>query len=205
MKIPRKNKERINPTEGSHIGRLIRIVDMGTQHSEKFGSDRRKIMLTFELGDEKAVFDEEKGEQPFVIGREFTMLLTPKSGLRKFLLSWVGSKVDDEEFDISDYLNKPCQISVVLDSNNDENIEYANLYSVKPIKKGVKVPKAENPILEFDLDNFDEEVYEQLHDWEKEKISGSPEFQELDSTESETEAVETEEVEDLFGEESDDD
>jgi len=209
MKVPRKSKTRINPDEGEHVGRCIRIVDMGTQHSERYGNDNRKVALTFELSDQKAIFDEDKGEQPFIIGREFTMLMTKKSGLRKFLFPWVGEKIDDDEFDLKVLLGKACRIFVKLDSDNDDKIEYANLDYIRPLIKGTKVPKNENDLILFDLDEFSEEVYDSLHDWEREKIGDSPEF--LDMAEGATKETEigideafeqAEEADELFSGES---
>jgi hypothetical protein len=66
--------------------------------------EQRKIRLTFELPTELKVFDEEKGEQPTVLGKKYTLSLSEKAFLRKDLESRRGKQFTEEEmkgFDIA--------------------------------------------------------------------------------------------------------
>ena len=99
MRLKEKNAERILAPEGVHQARLIRLVDCGSQYSEKYKKSSRKVRVTFELVDTKHIFDEEKGEQPFLIDREYTLSIGKRSTFRKDLDSWRGTKLTKAEAD----------------------------------------------------------------------------------------------------------
>ena len=60
---------------GNHIARCYSMVELGTLTETILGQEKQvhKIRLTFELPDELRVFNPEKGEQPCVISKEFTL------------------------------------------------------------------------------------------------------------------------------------
>lgn len=185
MKATEKKFERINPPEGSHIARIIRIIDMGTQHSDKFNSDQHKIRITFELVNEKYVFDEDKGEQPFLVDRQYTLNLSPKASLRKDLENWLGRKFTKKEledgFDMAKLIGSAGQLQIVHTEVGDEI--YGNINGLMSVPKGTKVPKAVNDEYILDLDDFDQEIFDQLPDWMQELIEASPEYEALSNPE----------------------
>jgi hypothetical protein len=87
MKVKSSQRERILAPEGVHNARCIQVIDLGTQESKQWGS-KRKVQLAFELVDESAVFNEEKGEENFVLYRTYTLSLAPKASLTKDIKIW---------------------------------------------------------------------------------------------------------------------
>ena len=75
------------------------MIDIGTIPTEYQGEKKMRalIRLKFELPTVTKVFNPDKGEQPFVIERQFTKSLHEKSALRPFLDNWRGKALTDEE------------------------------------------------------------------------------------------------------------
>lgn len=157
-------------------GRLYRLIDLGTVHSEWQGkpTSSRKILLSFELLDPDAVNDEGK---PLSVHRRFTLSLGKKAALRAFLESWRGRPFTDEElkgFDLSKLLGIGALINVTHDIKGDR--VYANIQSVTPPPRGYVIPPAVNAPLTFDCDKPDLAVLEQLGKSLRAQIEAAPEF-----------------------------
>jgi hypothetical protein len=169
--------EKILPPEGMHNARAVRFLELGTQETE-FG-DKFKCQISFELVDESAVFNEEKGEQNFVVHRTYNRSLGKRSDMGKAVRALLGSDyVDDaEEIEMDEILDQPCQVQVKY--SDDE--KYANIVDVLPPNKKVKVAKSESELASLYLDdNFDQDVFNTLPDWMQEMIADSPEGEELE-------------------------
>jgi len=181
MRLKEKNAERINPPEGVHQARLIRLVDCGSQYSEKFKKSSRKVRVTFELVDARHVFDEEKGEQPFLIDREYTLSIGKRSTFRKDLEAWLGRKLEKAElddFDPDTILNTAGLVQVVY--QEVEEVEYANIQALMALPKGAKVADAENEVFSFWLENkLDDSRFDGFPEFIQEKIANSPEYKAL--------------------------
>ena len=92
---------------GSFDACLITMLDLGLQEGLK-GDLKRSVWLAWEI---HAL---QSNGEPFVIGREFTVSLHPKSNLGQLLMGWRGKAFGDaEEFDLADLLGKFCQVNVV--------------------------------------------------------------------------------------------
>jgi hypothetical protein len=165
---------------GKFKARLIQLIDLGTQTSTFEGKEKaqRKFMLTFETPENTKVFDETRGEQPFVYSREFTMSWHEKGSLRPFVEEWIETALSDEEansFDLETLIDTPCEIKTMeKKSKTDPTRSSVVLVRVEAIKEA---PKARNPILIFNLDQPSDEIFNQLPNWLKEKIAKSPEFE----------------------------
>lgn len=184
---------------GSYPARCIRIIDLGTQETEWKGvtKDSHKVKFVFEFPDEKAVFNQEEGEQPFILSKTYTASFNSKASLYKDLCSWMKQDVKKlESFKLSDLLDKECLISVthsVSDKRKDYLYEkckengvdtstihpsqytYANIAGIMPVPKGMSVSPANNEQYVLDFDNFDQAVYEKLSEWDQEKVDQSKE------------------------------
>ena len=79
------------PPTGSHVGRCISIIDLGTQRTTYEGEAQIKhqVILRWELSNELMESGEHVGK-PFTVSRFYTASLHEKSGLRKDLASWRG-------------------------------------------------------------------------------------------------------------------
>jgi len=162
---------------GSHIARCYQIIDHGTHFDEKWNKRNRKVQFMFELPTELAVFNEDKGEQPFYVKTQFNMFMNEKASLRKFIESWLGKQMNDKQaadFDITKLIGQPCMINVVH-STKGENT-YANIASIMPLPKGVQCPPAINEQLVFDTGKPDYDVYNKLPEFLQQIIQDSDEF-----------------------------
>lgn len=183
------------PPNGTFVARCYSVIDLGTQPSQ-FG-DRRKVRINWELPEEKVVFKEENGEQPFVISKEYTLSLFEKANLRHDLESWRGKEFTEEEkrgFDIFTLLGVPCLLTIVHKTVGDKT--YANVQGVGKLAKGMSCPSQINPSVQFEIDEGRSQAFNALPDWLKKKIESAEEWnneqhpaeeeQNDDNTESET-------------------
>lgn len=180
MDLKKKKGERVLPNAGTHAARLLRVIDMGTTYSEKYNSSNRYIDLTWALTNTKHVFDEEKGEQPFVVSRKFTQNIGPKAALGKILKSWIG-RDPEADFDISELFDTPCLINVIHNevTKEGETTVYANVDTVMAAPEGMEIPDLEQEPVMFDLDEFDQDLFQSLPEFMREIIAASDEYKEL--------------------------
>lgn len=166
---------------GVHIGRCFRIVDLGTQEEEYQGELKLmpKIAIYWELHGE----DEDGNPlmmdngEPMFIWQEYTKSLGQKAKLRAALEAWRGKPFTEEElkgFDITKLLNAYCMVNVTH-KTSQKGRTYANVSSLTPLPAALRHAKPQ-PILPsaiFDLDNFNEALFNTFHDKLKEKINNS--------------------------------
>lgn len=170
---------------GAYAARCYSIVDLGTREEIIQGNAKvlRKVRVTFELPTERRVFNEEKGEQPCVISKEFNLVLSEKSTLRAFLRSWRGKDFTEEEakaFDVAKLIGAACLLNIIhVKGKANPSKTYDEIGSVSPLPKGMACPPQENPSFEFSLDEYDQAAYDALPNFLKEKVSGSFEFRDL--------------------------
>ena len=164
---------------GSHLARLYRIIDLGTQKSEYMGQVKmlRKVKFFWELhGDDLKI----EGK-PLIQTRNYTLSLGDKASLRKDLESWRGKSFTDDElrgFDLTNLLDKWCMITVQHRESNGKT--YADAVAVTPVPAVVAkagLPSGVNPTLLFDMQKFDQAVFDSLSDGLKNQIQQSAEFQ----------------------------
>lgn len=171
-----ESKPKQLPPAGTHIARCISIIDLGTQPTP-YG-DTRKIRVTWELPDETAVFNEEKGQQPFVLSKDYTLSLYEKANLRHDLEAWRGRQFTETElkgFDISKLLGAACLLAVVH-KTTEKGKTYANISSVSALAKGMTCGKQVNPSVEYSITDGKNAVYESLPEWLRKKIADSREW-----------------------------
>ena len=169
---------------GNYVARCYRMVEIGTVEEEFLGvkKNMHKVRIGWELPTELKVFNPEKGEQPCVIDKEYTLSLADKANLRKDLQSWRGKAFTDEEaeaFDITKLLGVPCMLNIIhVQGKKDPTKTYQAIGSVSPMPKGLICPPQVNETFVFDFENFDELKYNSLPDFIKEQIVKTPEYKE---------------------------
>lgn len=180
MKIGKNVKPSIPPVPGgTYMAVCIYSLGIGEQLCKYKDSTRynNQVMIGFELIGQTVEIDGK--QEPRVLGRTFNVAKSQNSGLRKFLGSWMGKALTDDEymsFDTNTLLGKPAMLSVVL---NDTG-EYANIDGIMQIPEGIPEPKATITPYWFDLDDgFDQAAFEKLPEWAQEKIKKSTEYQKL--------------------------
>ncbi len=180
MKIGKNVKPSIPPVPGgTYMAVCIYSLGIGEQLCKYKDSTKynNQVMIGFELIGQTVEIDGK--QEPRVLGRTFNIAKSQNSGLRKFLGSWMGKALTDDEymsFDTNTLLGKPAMLSVVL---NDTG-EYANIDGIMQIPAGIPEPKATITPYWFDMDDgFDQAAFEKLPEWAQEKIKKSTEYQKL--------------------------
>lgn len=175
-----------NVPSGMHLARCYRVIDLGTQRSEYLGQIKHlpKVMLQFEVfgeSDDGVPFITPKGE-PLSVTKNFTLSLSEKATLRKDLQTWRGREFTADElrgFELKNILGAWAMLSIVKAVGNNGK-DYSNIQailSVPPQIKKAGLPQGHNPLVIFSIDEPDMAVFETFRDGLKEKIMGSPEWQ----------------------------
>lgn len=168
---------------GTYAARCYSMIHIGTVQESYQGEDKEvnKVRITWELPTELKVFKEENGEQPYSVSKEFTLSMHEKSNLRKFLESWRGKGLTEEEaksFDITKLMGRPCLLSIIHKKNQQGN-DYATISSVSTLPKGMECPAQINPNYEFTWTEFNQDKFNALPDFLKEKMRGSREYRNI--------------------------
>lgn len=175
MKIKDRAKPKVPPVEpGVYMAVCIGFIDLGEQYSEKFKSYTNKGMYVWELPGETIEIDGE--QKPRQLSKEFTISASNKSNLRKFIETWNSKSYSDEdfmEFDVFEQVGKPCQLNVVL----NETKEYSNVDNLMPIPRGFPAPTTDTKLIKWDMEAWDDEVFQELPEWIQEKIKKSTQYQ----------------------------
>ena len=176
-----KKKELI--PEDTYIARCYRMVHIGTFQDEYMGEPKmvNKVRLTWELPTELRVFNEDKGEQPMVIDKEYTLSMHEKSNLRIDLTNWRGKAFTEDEakeFDVTNLLGAYCFLGVIH-ATTKKGVEYNKIGSISKLPKGTTKPYAINPEFIFDYDNnFNLDEVEKFPEFISVNIKASNEYKE---------------------------
>jgi len=165
---------------GSYASRCYSMIQIGTITENILGTEKElhKVRISWELPDELEVFKEENGPQPRVISEEYTLSLNDKANLRKMLQSWRGKAFTDEEanaFDITVLVGKPCLLSISQKQSKKGNT-FSYISGVSLLPKGMQCPPQINPSQVLSFDAWDDELFNNLPDFIKEKIKSSQEY-----------------------------
>lgn len=157
----------------THVATCYRVIDLGTQKVEFQGEAKfqHKIMISWELDVLMA------DGRPFSIHKRYTFSSHEKANLRQDLESWRGVPFTPEDmgkFKLANLLGKSCLIGIVHTTKNGKT--YANISSIMKLPKGMTPPALVNELLEFDLGEFNQEVFDKLSNGLKETIRLSPEY-----------------------------
>ena len=159
---------------GVYMAVCVGVVDLGEQYSEKFKNYAFKVKFVWALPSETIEIDGKTEERQ--LSKEFSVSVSKKGGLRAILESW-NSKInsDDEcaELDLFDQLGKPCQLQLVL---NDTK-EYSNVANLMPLPKGMPAPTSNTAFFTWDMDAWDDTMFEKLPAWTQDQIKKSTQYQ----------------------------
>jgi len=167
--------------KGMHIARCYSMVHIGTVQWEYMGEVKHtdKVRITWELPKLTKVFNEENGEQPFVISKEYTLSMHEKSNLTADLQSWRAKDFTPQEaddFDITKLLGVPCTLNIIHKEAKNGNI-YSNVGNVNPVMAGMDIPSQVNKSFEFNYDDkFDLVWLRDQPEFIKNMIESTPEY-----------------------------
>jgi len=187
------------PEPQTTVARCYSVIHIGTipviiKGVNKGTSD--KMIITWEMPKLQAVFDEEKGLQPFVVGLELTLSTNKESNLAKLISQWRGRPFSAEEqkgFDPSVMIGKKCLLqfihktkkkylgqSITQITNENTMIEFN---SIMQIPQGMECPPQVNESYVWDWEPivegkkpFDRTHFEKMPKWLQEKVKTSEEF-----------------------------
>ena len=185
MKIKDRAKPKTPPVEpGVYMAVCVGVVDLGEQYSEAFKSYSNKVKFVWALPGETIEIDGKTEERQ--LSREFAVATKKNSKLRTFLGGWNSKNYSDEEFmdvDLFDQIGKPCQLQVVL---NDTG-EYSNVANLMPLPKGMPAPTSKTAFFTWDMDAWDDAVFEKLPAWTQDQIKKSTQYQKNHAPDTEIE------------------
>ncbi len=177
-----KKGEGFDPIEaGSYPARVYQMIQLGTIAGFQ-GVMQNKVRIGFELPTEMMVFDQAKGEQPRVISQDYTLSFHEKAKLTKVINACdpkalsVGDDGFMEEFDVETLIGKDCLITIGNKPKKDGTGNYAFIDSCTRLPKGMTCPKQINPTQVLSFDNWNQETFDKLPDFIKEKIVSSDEY-----------------------------
>lgn len=169
---------------GNHAAICVSVVVIGTVPTKYKGHDKMQkvVRLGFELPLKKHVFNEAKGEEPFVVYKEYTLSMGDNSNLKKMIDSWRGEKLTKEEakkFNIVKLLGCECMCNVVV-KTSESGKQYNDIASVTPVPEGLEVPEQsnKNTLFNFNLP-WKQAAFESLPEFIQNKIKSSDEYKAL--------------------------
>ena len=151
---------------GTHIGRCIRLIDLGTHYNEMYKVDRHQVYIGFELPNERMKWTDEnkvEHEGPFMVSGFYTLSLSEKSKLRPLLASWRGRDFNEAEldgFEMKNILDKPCMLNIIHETKNKKT--KAVIAAIMPPMKGANIPDRENDLLFFSLEEYSSTEFEKV-------------------------------------------
>lgn len=179
------NSDFVQVEPGTYVARCYSMIEIGTIETEYKGIKKmqHKVNITWELPTELAVFKEEKGPEPYVVSKNYTLSMYKEANLRKDLESWRGKGYTDEEaerVDVTKLIGQPCILSVIHQPKKDDpSKNYVAISSISKLMKGQECPDQINPTRLLSFDNFNWDTFNSLSDYMKDKIKSSREFQML--------------------------
>ncbi len=165
---------------GNHIARCYSMIEIGTEEQEFQGKKKSlyKVRVTWELPNEKKVFDPSKGEQPFSISKDYTLSMFDQAALRQDLESWRGKPFNETEakaFDITKLIGVPCLLNVVH-TKSQKGSDYSKIAGVTPLPKGFICPPQVNTSFVFAYDEWNDQKFAGLPEYLRKRIEATPEF-----------------------------
>lgn len=177
MDIPDSVTKKELAPKGTHVARVVSLIDLGTQvPTDPKLTPMRKINITFELC--KCIKEFNGVKKPLVVSRMWTFTRAKGGKLREMIKAWKGVDISKESFKIDSLLGQECLVTI---SHSDDG-QYANVESVSAVPTGlVEVPPAYNKLSLLGLNpgEFDMEVFKSLPDFIKAKITSTQEFRAL--------------------------
>ena len=171
---------------GTHLARLYRIVDLGTQTTAYQGETKmqRKVMFAWEIHGEDDTGEPLVTEdgKPMAIFKNYTLSWNEAATLRKDLQAWRGQPWSDQEaarFDLKNVLGQWCMLNIIHRPGQSDGKLFANVAGISPVPGFLKkqgLPQGANPLQMFRLGDPDWELFETFSKGLKTKIEASPEF-----------------------------
>ena len=164
---------------GTYPARCFRVVDAGTQPQEGAFEEKHKLIISWELPDERIMVD--GVDMPLGVSRIYTFSLGKKANLRKDLEAWRGRPFTQEElagFDIAKVLGTACQLSIVHTQTGKTAVG-----AVTGLSKGMLVKPPQNPLVEYSIQSGPNELHASLPEWIRKMCNNCVEWSKVPANE----------------------
>lgn len=172
--------------KGSQVARCYQFIQIGTVEEEYMGKLKKlnKIQLGFELPLKTKVWKEGEPAKPICVFKEFTLSMGDKSNLRKLVEGIIGTTLKDEEafaFDVESLVGMPCILSITHKPTKKGNVR-DEIVSASPLIEGMNCPDAFNKAKILTYSDWNQETFDSLPDFMKNKLMESEQFKNRQST-----------------------
>lgn len=168
MKARNTSKPVSQPDVGTHMARLVGIVDLGHQPGFEWQgkevASAYKLRMTYEL-----VNSEMEDGRPHWVHEDVTNSDNEKSTLAARVRTMKGSFSN-----LTAMLGSPCMVTLVEGKNGYVKIDGQG--GVGGVPSGIPVAELRNPTFSFSLDAPDLEVYETLPEFIQNRIKENLDF-----------------------------
>lgn len=163
------------------------VVDLGTQHNDKFNQDQHKVRIFWELPEVRVKGQDKDGRDfnmPRIFSKEYTLSLNEKANLYNDLIAWRGCSFTAEEldgFDLKKIIRANCLLGIGKDSKDGK--EYNFISSVAKLMRGLKIRNLENEPVYYDIQEHGRDIdrIPDLMKWVKDIIQKSLEWKAMDN------------------------
>lgn len=186
LRIKKKSGSSLPPMEaGTYPAVCVGVVDLGEQYSETFKKYSDKLLVIWEIPSQTIEIDGE--QKPRWLSKDFSASLHEKSNLYQTLVSWRGKSFTEQElavdgngfmqFSVLDMLGTGCFLQVIVEERDSGT--YNRITSVIALPAGMEAPATQTPLLAFDMDAWDDETFNALPEWVRNRIKKSTQYQKL--------------------------
>jgi len=172
-------KQREIIPEGQYDTICYLVVELGT-HTRvgSFGEKTNpELMIGFEIPELTITYEKDGKEvtAPRVINQKFNQSLGEKANLRKFLESWRGKSFTDD--DLKTFTpDKVIGVGATLSIEHSKDGKYANIKSIAPLHKSVKLGAPYNETINFGISDLNTALFDKLYPWIQNIIKESAEY-----------------------------
>lgn len=169
---------------GTHLAILVKLIDLGWQDNTFAGEtkEQHQAMLSWELPSKL-----NSQGRPFLVSKTLNLSMHEKATFRSWAENMMGRVftksdiVGKNQFNAKELLGKSCMIKI--DHVEKEGKTFAKIANLMQTPEGIEL-HAVNEFVYFTLDpgEFDEQVFEGLSSWTKEKIEKSASYSNLSAT-----------------------
>jgi hypothetical protein len=164
-------KQKDVPAEGTMMGRLVGLIDLGHQPGYEFGGEtvksNYKVTFTYELPGSMTA-----DNRPHWISEDLNYSDHEKSTMyaRVQALDPTGELTASKEsgYALQKLIGEPCMINVKHNAKG-----WAKVAGVVSAPQGIPVPELVNTPVMFNMDEPDMDVYNKFSDFVKDKLKGA--------------------------------
>lgn len=168
-------KDRPQPEEGTHLGVVIQVIDLGVQPGPVFQGEKKPdaqmVRLTYELPNETHDFDGEI--KPLIVSEEFKFSGDDRSKCFK-RLNALDPGMKKTGGDLMKLLGMPCMVQIIQKDGKGkhEGKKFSNVGSIAPLMKGMAAPESTfNGLVAYTPSMHVQDVWDSLPEFLQNKIS----------------------------------